>query len=358
MNYRMAKILEAEDVGASGTKVLDIKILDVISRIEVKWRAKNSASDLSDHIADCISKIELIDGSEVLFSLSGKQCQAVNFYNDGQLPYNYLQRDGGVWQTATFLLNFGRWLWDKDLAFDPKKFRNPQLRITFDETASESGTTENTLEVYAYTFDEETVSPDGLIRVQEEYSYGLTAGGKQYIDIPTDHILREIYVQALVIGDWFSESISNIKLTENNGKRVPVDMDSTFFHEVCKNIYGYCREAVNASIPDSEKYIFTAPSDDAFPVGCAVNAQKDVQVTYKGGTRTNFVGASSGDNAIIEVRGLLPFAVCPVLNLPRNDMGRWYDVRQMGSLELVLSSPSSATGGSTVNMITEQLYHY
>lgn len=358
MFYRMAKILEAEDLGASGTKVIDIKLLDVISRITVMFKTKNSSSTLSDHAAANITGIELIDGSEVLFSLSGKQTEGVNFYNNYGLPYTYLQRDGDVWQTATFLLDFGRWLWDETFAFDPKKFRNPQLRITFDEDVSQTGTTENTCEVYAYAFDEREVTPQGLIRIQEQYSYGLTAGGKQYIDLPTDHILREVYVQALVIGDWFIESISNIKLSENNGKRIPVDFGSTFMGEVVKNVYGYCQESVQCSVPSPADYIYTAPCDDAFPIGVAPRDNKDVSVSYKGGTRLEIVGETAGGNAIVTVRGLLPFGVCPVLNLTRSNPANWFDVRGLGNLELVLSSPSGAIGGSTVNILTEQLYKY
>jgi len=41
MNYRVAKILAPEDLGGAGTKVIDINIADVISRIDIIFRTKN-----------------------------------------------------------------------------------------------------------------------------------------------------------------------------------------------------------------------------------------------------------------------------------------------------------------------------
>ncbi|KKL75835.1 hypothetical protein LCGC14_2050890, partial [marine sediment metagenome] len=46
-------------------------------------------------------------------------------------------------------------LWDPLLAFDPKMFVNPQLNITFDEDACNTGAIVNELAVYAYAFGDE-----------------------------------------------------------------------------------------------------------------------------------------------------------------------------------------------------------
>lgn len=81
MNYRLANILAEEAATTAATKTLDINLADPISRIVVQMKGLNSSGVPTAHPAKMISKIELVDGSDVLFSLSGVEAQALNFHN-------------------------------------------------------------------------------------------------------------------------------------------------------------------------------------------------------------------------------------------------------------------------------------
>ena len=133
MNYRLAKLLSPEDLGTAGTKVIDINVSDVISRIDIIFRTKNGDTAFEDHPAGNITKIEMVDGSDVLFSLSGREAQALNFYDRGRPADNHMTGSNGEYMRAIFGLDFGKYLFDPTLAFDPSKFINPQLKITWDE---------------------------------------------------------------------------------------------------------------------------------------------------------------------------------------------------------------------------------
>jgi len=128
MNYRLASILPSEAANTAGTKTIDINVADPISRFVIQMKGLNSADAPVAHPAKMISKIELVDGSDVLFSLSGVEAQALNFYDEGKVPHTVLNYLNDVYAIATFHIDFGRFLYDPVLAFDPKKLRIHSLK--------------------------------------------------------------------------------------------------------------------------------------------------------------------------------------------------------------------------------------
>ncbi len=77
-----------------------------------------------------ITKIELVDGSDQLLSLSLKEAQALEFRRKGKMPYVRPGESASGAQEESTLILFGRNLWDKEYYMDLTKFRNPQLKIT------------------------------------------------------------------------------------------------------------------------------------------------------------------------------------------------------------------------------------
>jgi len=134
MNYRVADMLVEEAASSAGTKTVEIALTDVVSRILIRMTAQNGSDRCvqAAHPAQLISKIELVDGSEVLYSLSGLQVQALNYYDQLVTPDTEIIDGENNWQHACFMIDFGRFLWDPLLAFDPKKLSNTQLKITHD----------------------------------------------------------------------------------------------------------------------------------------------------------------------------------------------------------------------------------
>lgn len=119
------------------TVTIDLNMVGPISQLILDTRVTNGAGAAStEHPLAGITKLELVDGSDVLFSLDGFELQALDIYDSGIHPrggwFNYLVNTETDAQIA---VSFGRYLWDEILAFDPAKFLNPQLKITLDVDA-------------------------------------------------------------------------------------------------------------------------------------------------------------------------------------------------------------------------------
>ena len=132
MRYRQATILAQESATTAATKTIDITLKDVISRLQIKFNATNNGHVATDHPAKQISKIELVDGSDVLLSLSAQQIEALMFYEYIKGRNYEMEYRNGCENRMVLDILFGRYLWDPVLGLDPTKFSNPQLKITHD----------------------------------------------------------------------------------------------------------------------------------------------------------------------------------------------------------------------------------
>lgn len=227
MNYRVASLLAPEDLGPAGTKVIDVNISQPISRISIRWRTTKASTGQSKHGAADITKIELVDGSNRLHSLTGYESQALSYYNRPNIQMSHGQILSGNSHMEHFDIDFGRYLWDPELAFLAGNFRNPQLRITFDEDVSDTSVTVNEMEVLAHIFDEKEIAPSGFLRAIEEIDYTLGADNSyETVDLPTDKVIRQILVRAYQDGyePWYS--IDEARLDENGQQRIPFEYTS------------------------------------------------------------------------------------------------------------------------------------
>lgn len=227
MNYRIAQLLSPEDLGPAGTKTIDIDLDQPISRLEIRFKVTKGLDYMTAPGPANLTKIELVDGSEVLHSLTGYENQALAYYNRPGVLMGHGQELTGNSEMNLFAIDFGRHLWDTQLAFLPGRFRNPQLKITYDEDVSDTSATVNEMEVLAHIFDEKQVSPIGFLRAIEEYSYTLGADNSyETIKLSEDLVIRQILVRAYqdAYEPWYS--IDEARLDENNLQRIPFDFTS------------------------------------------------------------------------------------------------------------------------------------
>ena len=223
MNYRRSEILAAESIATAGTKTIDINLADPISRLSLIVRLTGSGDVPTAHPAKSITKIEVIDGSKVVFSMKGIAAIALDWFDTFVEPLNSLTYLTGIQAWAVFNLNFGRWLFDPDLALDPKRFNNLQLKVTHNYAAGGCNPSAGTLRVMADVFDEKVPSLRGYLCSKEHYSVPDSNSDINYVDLPTDQILRKLMIQAYANDKYPYNQVSSIKLSEDHDKRVVLD---------------------------------------------------------------------------------------------------------------------------------------
>src|SRR4030042_2741422 len=196
MNYRLAVLLSHESIATAGTKTIDVTLKDKISRINIQVKATNNGSAPTAHPAAILSKIEVVNGSDVLFGLSGKELLALQFFSTKRTPFCIHSYLDDVMNITAYEIYFGRFLYDPLLALDPAKFTNLQLKITHNLAAGGSVPDAATLEVTADIFDEKAITPVGFLMAKENASSTLSASANEYIDLPVDYAMRQLLIMS------------------------------------------------------------------------------------------------------------------------------------------------------------------
>lgn len=355
MNYRKAVLLDNETNSTAGVKTIDLKGLDPISRLIVQMSGTNNGSTPTAVPAKMVSKLELVDGSEVLWSLSGIEAQALHYYQTGHLPANINSFLNDNTVRAQFPINFGRWLWDEDLAFDPARFKNPQLKITHNKALGGCAPDAGYLDVIADMFDEKRISPMAFLMAKEHFTYSLTSSAVQDVELPTDYPMRQLIIQSLADAKAPNSQYNKIKLSENNGKKIPLEESTSDLIKQFIADNGWITEQSRVRLTTSSVEHFITPTYEATVVGVPCDASAGyVKPAYSYGGTVDLLAATDCDADLI-IRGACPHGAMAIQFGDLWDANAWYDVTKLSKLNLTITAGSSVGSSSTCQVITEQL---
>lgn len=357
-NYRFATLLASESVATAATKTVSIDVVDPISMIQIVMKTTPAGTVPTDHPAGNITKIEIVDGSDVIVALSGKECQALDFYNAREMPNNHVSDGTSVLSWATCNLRFGRKLWDQELALNPAKFSNLKMNISHNYRIADTAASAATLEVYAHMFDGKKVSPVGYLRPTEIYAYtNGVSGTVEPIDLPRDLSIRQILINTY--GDTFKpwQIANKVKILENGGAKVPYDFSTSAWLKFINQRYPLAVEKCWQANAAASRHLFCAPSHEVFPslvseVGGAVISQALLNEAPALHITSSAAGALSG-----YVSGYNPHGAFPLPFGDQDNLNDWYEVGALGSVKMEITGGSAATSGST-KVVLEQLARY
>ncbi|KKN32651.1 hypothetical protein LCGC14_0811740 [marine sediment metagenome] len=362
MLYRFATIKADETFTADTTEVIDMTLVDPISQLVLRFQPKTGAALASTaHFMKCISKIELVDGSDVLFSLSGVEAHALDWYSHLMERTNIIWYLGTTAQDLVLHISFGRYLYDPQLALDPTKFNNLQLKITLDIDGGGFNNSEIALSVFAHIFDEKTVTPEGFLMSKELKDYALGAGTHEYTDLPTDHPFRKLFLRIQKYGTGVEYCFDEIKLSEDNDKKVPLNHKiAEIIHAITAQQRPY-REWIIGWGTTSATYFHCTP---AYWPAISGSPWRSATLTtglvfYEGdGGRFKTAQAAAGPNWQALIEGWCPHGVIEIPFGLQNEMEDWYDTTKLGSLQLDLKSASGMSSSETCQVFIQQLRKY
>ena len=351
MNYREADVLVEESV-TSGTKTVDIELTDVISRLLIRMKAQNGSDRCAQaaHPAKLVSKIELVDGSDVLYSLSGYEAMALNYYDNLVTPDSEIIDGGSDWQHAEYLIDFGRFLNDPVLAFDPTKFVNPQLKITYDYQAVDDGAVAGKLLVKADIFDEKRPSPTGFLMNKDIETYTLSGAAYKYVDIPRDYGFRKLLIRTYLTNKSFESEMDEIRLSEDIDKRIPIDTEvEPYIRKLCGTMPPM-HEHFQTRLQTTVTHTFVMPTYWPMVYGTGMlNYDVNRDGGYYSGEDQGMISATNMAFPYMGVcYGYVPHQTLAFMFGDQGDMADWYDVTKLGSLRLRLHGVSSSTAESTI----------
>ncbi len=172
----------------SDTFELDLKGFPALSAIDIILRVTNGATmNQGVPIHTDVDTIEVVDGTNVIYSLSGVQARVMNCYEQRRYPVVTLDERAAAVQEEVFRVSFGRHVGDQEYWFDPAMYSNPVLRVTFSFTISATAgfaTGTGRISIIAHVWDERPGGRAGVFMTKQHHAITSVASGDVHITIP------------------------------------------------------------------------------------------------------------------------------------------------------------------------------
>jgi len=356
--YRRSELLSDESIATAGVKTLDVNVTDPISSLFIQTRVTNTNSTPVGHPVSAIKKIEVVDGSDVLVSLTGMEAQAKHFFDLGVPPVNFLTSFADNQSVASFNLLFGRYPWDEEMGLDPTRFNNLQIKITHDLALGGCGTpTVGTLQIYAGLFAG-AAALKGFIQSKEIYAYTLVASAYEYVELPRDLAIRRLIVQSRAADKALNTQLGEIKIAEDHDKLILLD-------ESVSNLLKILPKASKQYVEDLIG-ITTSSGVDHYVTPCHLNniviaglASDDYfRSEQTDGPVLALISHAAQSQFVAQCRGYAPHGCLPIEFGDDGYPPDWWDVTALKSAQLRIKAGASCLASSTCQVVTEQYRPY
>jgi len=358
MKYRTVQVMANQAFGVAGTHIEPIRLKDPITALFFSLQITVAGGQRLTHFLSGFTRIEIVDGSDVLLSLSGEQMDGLLSYETPGKNTQFLTNMPTVQETVRTAVLFGRYRGDEQFAFDPSRFDNPQLRITYNGALVEAGATAVGIEIWAEVFDEKAIAPVGFFQNREFQRHTPVTGTHAYINLPTDLTIRKLFVQPFLGGSTSSLNMQATRLDEDNMKRVvfdlPVSIWSTFDRQwhgdvVCSFFMTRTGAAVPCFIPITLGEIGWAQS---------IAGIVAVQITALAGGQVLLNQANNALTIYGRVIGTSPYQMLCYPFGKQDDPDDWYDPTAIGDLRLRIQGGTAVVAGATTRTILQQVRRY
>jgi len=357
MNHRHVALIDNQAIAANTVSIFNLKGMDPISELMLQFRGANNAAIPLDHPAGFFTRVQVVDGSEVIVDLTGKQCAALGYYHYHAMPQSLNVYVNTLWAGATLRIPFGRWLWDQELALDPSRFKNLQVIVTLAIAGGGCGVATGTFELVANMFDQKKINPRGYLRAREHFVYTVVNGGIQTVDMPTDKVIKMVMFQGNQNLIALLQTISRIKLSEDNDKRIFVDNNTS---DILMNMgpdLPNIVEPIYAAGVIGNLTVFSAPFFEPQGVLGGTDAVNNWgQVLDLGGGNIRLTCAAVG-NVRATVNGIAPHGCIGIELGDGWDIDDWYSPSGTKELKARLTAGAAGAGG-TNKVIVQQLSNY
>ena len=359
MTARIATIVNSESISTPGTLVSDIGINDPISSITIRASLANSSAVPTAHPIKAIRKIEVVDGSRVLFGLTGQEALALAILLSGRNLIPLIDYMSGGVTTLIIPLMFGRALYDPLYALDPAHHSNLQLRITHNVALGGSAANAGSISATADVLTPGKTPPIGFISSLEQEDFALSAAANNYTDIPTDNALRMILLASL--NDTYSplDHFHTVKLTADNDRYVIIDsaIEDIIYRGHINN-----RPIIDTLLASvlTTTQIHPITSSIAQSVTALCQGQSGTVITTDTptGASVDIRTVSTPDDVQASINGICPLGALAIPIGDIMDPTQWLQPNEAKSLKLIVKAGSSLGASPTAQVTTQHAVSY
>lgn len=352
LRLREDYILDGYSLPDAGSHTEPINIVDPIMDLYFKFACTNgSVSNVRNYIFDILNEIEVIDGSDVLFSLKPREHLAMNAYHYKESMHWGITEVKDKVQECVFKIPFGLDRYDPTIAFDPTKFKNPQIRFSWDLSNRRAKSTTDAfvtdtlaVDIVATIAERFPVRPSGFLMHKHIHEWTTVGGSNVHrVEMPVDYPHRTVF---LGLRDWYTDHtmdecpwavLTDAKYNVDQNKYIPFDWHTDDWAYWLKEFYGLWHQGMNflpwvTNVQANQWRHLFLPVNRA--MGVTSKTTTIVPWWSQGtGCKIWFSGGSAVTDMIhVKVDGSLPFNTWAYPFGDPGDMEEWLQVRDIGKI--------------------------
>lgn len=366
---------EKSESGATGTVTYDLPEDGFIPEIIVTaFSTPTASSDPALPLNKAITKIEIMDGSTVIKSLSANQLLGVLMNRFERQHASTEINDNAVEGHESFRIPLGGFFDGKEYAPDFSKFQNPQIKITWDYslTTGQFGATFDADTTPAMKFTilckivrETTKYINGYVRSQQVKTWTQAVSTETPVTIAVGEKLVGIMIEAGYDDKDYKDDIDELKLDVNSGEWEPLHIFGNDLPAWCESIHGkpfkvsFAMDLIDAVEIDTHIGYLTGIVGTA---GSSAGRIFEFDDIHKG---VEAVGFMDGDTPTaistyelvkLIAEGYMPYQCFYIpMSALLNGETDTLDTSKFRNMTLFLTSGSGASTSSTPAIITEHL---
>lgn len=264
---------------------------------------------------------------------------------------------------------FGRYLFDRELAFDATKFSNPQLKLTHNLATITAVGVEGfesagcNVRVVAKLM-EDTPAPTGFLLSKEHYNWNTGSSSlRKYLDLPTDYPYRMLGLRVHVENKQGHEILQEVKLNIDQGGFIPFDLTGSDLANIGLAMRGYAKAAYLLRAKHNSTHDLILYNGGRHGQALTGGNNPILYTPHGGGNRVTVsawdcsadANYATAANLFFEHRGVC-FQDLNIYPFGRIDeIGDWLDVTEFGSVRLEALTEGWSADAS---LIIQQLKKY
>ncbi len=234
--WRRATIANAEALATTQVWEYRLPTSGILNGVLFHIEATNGADhNINNQVYQCIDYIQLIDGSRVIFDMSGVQSQMVSLVATRDAPRSQWYEDGNGIQTLDAFIPLGLKKYDNEVGLDLSTLKNPVLRVSIDLTtvraAAATAYLANSANISAVLFindGDDQPSPTGYLKTHELDNWTTAAAGVNTTQGPVDGPWARLFIRAHLVNNQPDAILTDCALRFDSGQFVVLDEDTTW----------------------------------------------------------------------------------------------------------------------------------
>jgi len=215
------------------------------------------------------------------------------------------------------------------------------------------------LAVWAYVFDQKTISPRGFLMSKEHHNEACPANlAWKYVELPLDYPYRRIMVRSFLVQYPPEHSIRHVKIDEDNDRRIPFDVNVEDYIELSMARWEQVHEPFHISVTgDEQNYYFTPSNYFNAVMGVSTDIARHIAANRaRTGGRVQ-LAATNTTTLLGSVEGYCPNHCfdfeCGDVQNPDD----FFDVTKVGDLRMSVQGGAAGIAGA-YQVVIQQLRHY